>query len=53
MHSLKVSNGKDTLLLKAPTGGPPVVATLDTHGLGWARGTSVNFACAGCVGYTQ
>jgi len=51
VHAFRVANGKDTLLLKG-SARTPVFATLDTHGLGWAQGTSVNFACGGCVSYT-
>jgi hypothetical protein len=52
VHAFKISNGKDTLLLKSGGGAPAIFATLDTRGLGWAQGTSVNFACGGCVSYT-
>jgi len=51
IHSTKVSNGADTLLLKG-SAAAPVIATQDTHGLGWAQGTSVHYACGGCVVYT-
>jgi hypothetical protein len=51
VHSFKVSNGADTLLLKG-SAKAPVLATQDTHGLGWAQGTSVSYACGGCVSYT-
>ncbi len=51
IHSLKVATGSDTLLLKA-TKGRPVFATQDTHGLGWAVGSRLMFACGGCVSYT-
>ena len=50
VHALRIVGGKDTLLLKAAPG-RPVFPTLDTHGLGWARGFTVNFACGGCVTY--
>jgi len=50
IHSFKVANGSDTLLLKG-TSGKPIFATEDTHGLGWAEGPRVNFACSGCVKY--
>jgi hypothetical protein len=50
VRSLAVTTGKDTLVLKAGTGSAPVTATLDARGLGWARGRSVSFACAACVG---
>ncbi len=51
IRSLKVSSGSDTLLLKA-TAGRAVFATQDTHGLGWAEGSRLMFACGGCVSYT-
>jgi len=51
VHAFKISNSKDTLLLKSNGGTPAIFATADTHGLGWAKGTSVNFACGGCVSY--
>ena len=50
VRSLAVASGKDTLVLRAGTGSAPVTGTRDTHGLGWARGRSVSFACAACVG---
>lgn len=50
IHSLKVSNGSDTLLLRSAAG-IAVFATQDTHGLGWASGPKVNFACGGCMKY--
>lgn len=50
VHAHRTSGGQDTLLLDS-RGGAPVVATYDTHGLGWARGRAVSFACAGCVAY--
>jgi hypothetical protein len=52
VRSLQISSGKDVLLLRGVTGKPPLVATQDTHGLGWAKGASVRFACGGCVRYT-
>jgi hypothetical protein len=52
IHALKTSNGKDTMLLESGNGAPPIFATADAHGLGWAQGTTVNFACGGCVKYT-
>jgi hypothetical protein len=48
VHAYKISGGQDTLLFKG-AGKAAVLATYDTHGLGWARGTTVSFACAGCV----
>jgi hypothetical protein len=51
IRSLKVSNGGDTVLLRGASGNPPLVATQDTHGLGWARGRAISFACASCVRY--
>lgn len=50
VHSFKVANASDTLLLKGAPG-MPIFATQDTHGLGWAQSTKVNFACGGCVKY--
>jgi hypothetical protein len=50
VHSLKVANASDTLLLRGAAG-MPIFATQDTHGLGWARGAKVSFACGGCVTY--
>ncbi len=50
IHSVKVSNGSDTLLLKG-TAGRTIFATQDTHGLGWAEGSRLMFACGGCVHY--
>ncbi len=50
IHSFKVSSGSDTLLLKG-TAGRAVFATQDTHGLGWAEGSRLMFACGSCVGY--
>ena len=49
IHAFKISNSKDTLLLKSRSGAPAIVATADTHGLGWAQGTTVNFTCGGCL----
>lgn len=51
VHAYRVTGGQDTLLLEGGGSGPAVFATYDTHGLGWARGKTVNFACAGCVAY--
>ena len=51
VHSFKVANGSDTLLLKG-TSGTPIFATKDTRGLGWAQGARVKFACGGCVKYS-
>ena len=51
IHSLEVSTGSDTLLLKS-SAGRPVFATQDTHGLGWAEGSRLMFACGACVSYT-
>jgi hypothetical protein len=50
VHSFKVANASDTLLLKGAPG-TPIFATQDTHGLGWSQGVKVNFACGGCVKY--
>jgi hypothetical protein len=47
IHAFKVSNNKDTLLLASGSGPPAIFATADTHGLGWAQGRSVAFACCG------
>ncbi|MEO5634207.1 hypothetical protein [Gaiella sp.] len=47
-HALSISNGADTLLLRS-AGGAPIFTTADTHGLGWAQGRQVTFACSGCV----
>jgi hypothetical protein len=52
VHAYTVVGGKDTLLLKG-FNKAPVLATYDTHGLGWARGSTVSFACAVCVGYAS
>jgi hypothetical protein len=49
-HAFKVANASDTLLLEGAPG-KPIFATQDTHGLGWAQGTKVSFACGGCVKY--
>lgn len=49
-HALKISNGSDTLLFRTGSG-VPIFATADTHGLGWAQGRQVGFACGGCVKY--
>jgi hypothetical protein len=48
VRSLKVSNGADVLLLEG-SAAAPVIATQDTHGLGWARGNTANYACGSCV----
>jgi hypothetical protein len=50
IHSFKVSNGSDTLLLESAVGAA-IFATHDTHGLGWAQGPKVNIACGECVRY--
>jgi len=50
VHSLKVGNASDTLLLEGAAG-KPVFVTQDTHGLGWAQGAKEHFACDGCVRY--
>ena len=52
IHAFRISNDKDTLLLASARGAPAIIATADAHGLGWARGRSVDFACGGCVRYT-
>ncbi len=49
VHLMSFTHGGDLLLLKS-TAGKPVVATLDTHGLGWGQGTTANYACAICIG---
>ena len=49
VHAYGIADGQDTLLLAA--GAAPLSATYDTHGLGWSRGATVNFACAGCIAY--
>lgn len=51
VHALKVAGGQDTVLVKGGAGTRPVVASLDAHGLAWARGRSLSFVCAGCVAY--
>jgi hypothetical protein len=51
VRSLKVATGTSTLLFRGAAGRPLLVATQDTHGLGWARGRSVGFACASCIRY--
>jgi hypothetical protein len=51
VRARKVAGGQDTLLLKGGSGARALTATLDTHGLAWARGTSLSFACAVCVTY--
>ena len=43
-----VASGTDTQLLHGSRR-QPVVAALDTHGLAWAQGGSVNWACAVCI----
>jgi hypothetical protein len=50
IHSVKVASASDTLVLKGAPG-MPIFATQDTHGLGWAQGAKVHFACGGCVRY--
>jgi hypothetical protein len=47
-HFLYAATGKDALVLTG-TAKTPLVATLDTHGFAWGRGTAANFACAGCI----
>jgi hypothetical protein len=44
IRSLALTSRTDTLLLQGAA-----AATLDTHGLGWAHGNSVSFACASCL----
>ena len=51
VHSTRVASGSDTLLLRGAPG-KPIFATQDTHGLGWAQGTKVSFACGGCIRYS-
>ena len=51
VHARSVVTGADTLLLKG-TPAAAVVPTYDTHGLGWAKDATVNFACAVCLRYS-
>lgn len=51
VHALKAADGRDTLLVRGGTAARPVFATLDTHGLAWARGRSLSFACAACIAF--
>ncbi len=44
-----LASGADTPLLRG-SAKHPVIAALDEHGLAWARGTSVSWACAACIG---
>lgn len=50
VRSLRVADGNDALLLEGEPG-RAVLPTQDTHGLGWAQGRQVHFACGGCVRY--
>ncbi len=50
VHARAVGSGADTVLLRGVAAAPPP-ATLDTHGLGWGRLRTVNFACGGCIRY--
>ena len=43
-----VGTSTDTLLLQGSRK-QPITATLDTHGLAWSQGSSVNWACAVCI----
>jgi hypothetical protein len=43
-----IRSGTDTLLLQGSSK-LPIAATLDTHGLAWRQGSSVNWACAVCL----
>jgi len=43
-----VGSGTDTLLLQGSRR-QPITATLDTHGLAWSQGQSVNWVCAVCI----
>jgi len=43
-----VRTGTDTLLLRG-SAKRPVAASLDTHGLAWRQGSTVNWACAVCL----
>ncbi len=51
VHAFRVVGGVDKLLLAGGAGARAVVATYDSHGLAWARGRTVSFACAVCVTY--
>ncbi len=44
----QVSTGTDTLLLQGSRR-DPIMPALDTHGLAWAQGSSVNWVCAVCL----
>jgi hypothetical protein len=52
IHSFRIANASDTVLLRSAPGSAALFATQDTYGLGWAQGPKVNFACGGCVSYT-
>ena len=43
-----VATGVDTLLLQGSRR-DPIAPVLDTHGLAWARGATVNWVCAVCL----
>jgi hypothetical protein len=43
-----VRSGTDTRLLQGSSK-QPIAASLDTHGLAWRQGSSVNWACAICL----
>ena len=44
----QVATGTDTQLLLASRK-QPIAGTLDTHGLAWTRGATVNWVCAVCI----
>jgi hypothetical protein len=44
----QISTGTDTILLQGSRR-QPITPVLDTHGLAWAQGPSVNWACAVCM----
>jgi hypothetical protein len=50
IRSRTAASGKDVLVLTGAAAKVPTVATVDTHGFAWGRGTTANFACAGCIG---
>lgn len=53
IHAYTISNARDTLLLQSTNAALPIVPAYDTHGLGWAQGSRVSFACSGCVTYRR
>jgi hypothetical protein len=52
IHARGIVGGHDTLLLRGAAAKPPLVATLDSHGLAWARGRSVSYTCGSCIPFT-